>query len=45
MAKVADAARAAAERLEALQAGYASKYPEGIQKLATWLGARCVARV
>jgi hypothetical protein len=36
----AAAARAAAERLDALQAGYDQRYPEGMAKLTSWFGAK-----
>jgi hypothetical protein len=32
------AARAASDRLDALQAGYDTKYPEGMAKLTSWFG-------
>jgi hypothetical protein len=41
--RVHAAAKAAADRLDALQKGYDTKYPEGLQaRLGSWLGVRCV---
>lgn len=40
VARVHMAARAASERLDALQKGYDQKHPEGIAKLGSWLGVR-----
>ncbi len=34
------AARAAAERLDQLSAGYDTKYPEGMAKLTSWFGSK-----
>lgn len=43
VARVHGAAKAASDRLDALQKGYDTKYPEGLQaRLGSWLGVRCV---